>query len=223
MAEFFGRLIRKRHSEGIWQGIKVHDQFEAITHSQFADDTIVFGEASIREAIGIKNTLEEYTMASRQVMNRENSQLLFFNTNKMVQMRIAQHLNIKVVELSIKYLGIWIDKGCRQSQNWDDVINTCQVKSKNWKNRRLSQASRLTMIKSVLSVIPICSMSYFKMSFATGKSLNNLLNKFVWYGAKDNRKIPLINSNTLCLIKEDGGVSLRKMELQNSALDAKLS
>lgn len=66
-------------------------------------------------------------------------------------------------------------------------------------------------------------MSCFKMSFAAGKSLNNLLKKFVWDGAKDNRKIPLINWDTLCLIKEDGGASLRKMELQNSALGAKLS
>ncbi|XP_059066510.1 uncharacterized protein LOC131857802 [Cryptomeria japonica] len=79
------------------------------------------------------------------------------------------------------------------------------------------------MIKSVLAAIPIYNMSCFKMSFAVGKSLNNLLKNFVWEGAKDNKKIPLINWDTLCLMKEDGGASLRKMELQNSALDAKLS
>ncbi|GLJ41989.1 hypothetical protein SUGI_0869280 [Cryptomeria japonica] len=66
-------------------------------------------------------------------------------------------------------------------------------------------------------------MSCFKMSFAARKSLNNLLKKFVWAGAKDNRKIPLINWDTLCLVKEDGGADLRKMEVQNSALGAKLA
>ncbi|XP_057841590.1 uncharacterized protein LOC131051202 [Cryptomeria japonica] len=61
------------------------------------------------------------------------------------------------------------------------------------------------------------------MSLAARKSLNNLLKKFVWDGAKDNKRIPLINWDTLCLIKEDGVADLKKMELQNSTLGAKLS
>ncbi|XP_059071290.1 uncharacterized protein LOC131864838 [Cryptomeria japonica] len=223
MAEVLGRLIKKRHSEGIWKGIKVHEQFEAITCSQFVDDAIIFGEASIQEAAVIKNTLEEYVLASGQVMNKGKSQLFFFNINRQIQGRIAQLLDINITELSIKYLGVQISKGCRQSQTWEDVIKSCQSKSENWKNRWLTQAGRLTMIKYVLMAIPIYSISCFKMSFTAGKNPNNLLKKFVWDGPKDNRKISLINWDTLCLIKEDEGVGLKKMELQNSALGAKLS
>lgn len=61
------------------------------------------------------------------------------------------------------------------------------------------------------------------MPYAAGKNIDNLLRKFVWEGAKDKKKIPLINWDTMCLLKEDGGAGLRKMALQNIALGAKLS
>ncbi|GLJ16496.1 hypothetical protein SUGI_0281610 [Cryptomeria japonica] len=78
------------------------------------------------------------------------------------------------------------------------------------------------MIKSVLSAVLIFSMSCFKMPYAAGKSLDSLLKKFVWDGAKEQKKIPLINWDTMCLLKE-GGVGLRKMELQNISLGEKLT
>lgn len=79
------------------------------------------------------------------------------------------------------------------------------------------------MIKSVLSAIPIYSMSCFKMSRQAYSSVDGLLKKFLWEGSKEVRRIPLINWDTSCLIKEEGGVGLRKMESQNKALGAKLA
>ncbi|XP_057816791.2 uncharacterized mitochondrial protein AtMg00310-like [Cryptomeria japonica] len=79
------------------------------------------------------------------------------------------------------------------------------------------------MVRSVLLAIPIYCMSCFKIPFVVGKNIDNLLRKFVWEGAKDTKKIPLINWETMCLLKEDGRARLRKMELQNSVLGAKLS
>lgn len=115
MANVLDRLIRKRNNDGIWKGIRLHEQFEPITHSQFADDTIIFGEATIAEARGIMKTLEDYSSMTSQLMNNDKSQLLFFNTNKKTQLKISQVLGIKINELPIKYLGLRLDKGCRQS------------------------------------------------------------------------------------------------------------
>lgn len=67
-------------------------------------------------------------------------------------------------------------------------MQSCISKLESWKNRWPSQVGRLTMIKSVLSAIPIYSMSCFKMP--TGKKLDNILKKFIWEGAKDNKKNP---------------------------------
>ncbi|GLJ54200.1 hypothetical protein SUGI_1162000 [Cryptomeria japonica] len=80
MVEVLGRLIQKKHSQGIWKGICIHEQLTAITHSQFLDDTVVFGEASVAEARCILENLSQYSELSGQVMNRDKSQLFFFNT-----------------------------------------------------------------------------------------------------------------------------------------------
>ncbi|XP_059070536.1 uncharacterized protein LOC131860177 [Cryptomeria japonica] len=53
-------------------------------------------------------------------------------------------------------------------------------------------------------------------------ALDILLKKFLWEGSKETSRIPLINWEMAYMIKEEGGVGLRKMNLQNLALGAKL-
>ncbi|GLJ44142.1 hypothetical protein SUGI_0920540 [Cryptomeria japonica] len=79
------------------------------------------------------------------------------------------------------------------------------------------------MIRYVLSAIPIYSMSCFRLPQAIGKNLDNMLRKFVWEGAKDTSRVPLINWEMMCFHKESGGATLRKMDLQNVTLGAKIS
>lgn len=79
------------------------------------------------------------------------------------------------------------------------------------------------MIRSVLSAIPTYFMSYYRLSSKAVIALDGMLKKFIWEGHKVEKKIPLINLDTTCLLKEDGGAGLRKMNLQNLALGAKLS
>ncbi|XP_057856252.2 uncharacterized mitochondrial protein AtMg00310-like [Cryptomeria japonica] len=106
---------------------------------------------------------------------------------------------------------------------WEDVINKCQVKASSWKNKWLTQAGRIQMIKSVLSAIPIYQMACFRLSFKVAKELDSLFKKFLWEGSQKKKKIPLINWDTTCLIKLEGEAGLRKMDLHNRAIGAKLA
>lgn len=135
MVEVLGKLIQKRHTDNIWKGIKLHNQLNAIIHSQYADDTVIFGETSLVEPKNIMSTLKIYSKQSEQLMNNHKSQLFFFNTNKQTQLIIANLFGITVSELPIKYLGVQIDKDDRKPQILDDVIQSCMAKSELWKNR----------------------------------------------------------------------------------------
>lgn len=79
------------------------------------------------------------------------------------------------------------------------------------------------MIKSVLLAVPIYYMSCFRLSSKATNDLDGLLKKFLWEGSKDKKKIPSINWEMTCLIKDEGGVGLRKMNLHNLALGTKLA
>lgn len=65
MVEVLGRLIQKQREQGTWNGIKITETVESLTHLQFVDDTFLGGEASVEEARVMKNTLELYGKVSR--------------------------------------------------------------------------------------------------------------------------------------------------------------
>lgn len=65
MAEALGRMINQSRMEGQWRGINIANGMEAVTHTQFADGTLLFGEASLREARIMKCILDRYCKVSR--------------------------------------------------------------------------------------------------------------------------------------------------------------
>lgn len=70
MAEAMSRYIRKLRVSKVWKGILVTDD-TVISHSQFADDTVLFGEASLKEVEIIKSVIDLYAAASDQICNKD--------------------------------------------------------------------------------------------------------------------------------------------------------
>ncbi|XP_059064949.1 secreted RxLR effector protein 78-like [Cryptomeria japonica] len=60
LAEVLGRFIQHLGSEDKWKGVLVAASVEAVTHQQFTDAAILFGDASFREACIIKKTLDVF-------------------------------------------------------------------------------------------------------------------------------------------------------------------
>lgn len=123
MAEALGRNIKKLVALGRWRGVSIHVDLNPISHSQFADDTILFGEASEREAKTFKAFLEEYEIGSGQSMNKAKFVVYFINTNKKTQFKIANILGFQIGEFLIKYLGVQLSAGRFQNNIWEEVIN----------------------------------------------------------------------------------------------------
>lgn len=140
-----------------------------------------------------------------------------------MQSKIGEILGILTGSFPLKYLRVQLDPGRYQNRMWEELINKCQSKASSWKNKWLTLAGRIQMIKYVLSVIPIYHMSCFRLSYKVAKEIDTLLKKFLWEGAQEKKKIPLINWDTTYLIKMDGGAGLRKMDLHSLALGAKLA
>ena len=69
MAKCLGRLIEKSKQDGSLKGLKPSMKCTPFSHHQFVDDTIMGGEASIREAKVMKDILNLYTRGSGQLIN----------------------------------------------------------------------------------------------------------------------------------------------------------
>ncbi|XP_057873761.1 uncharacterized protein LOC131079746 [Cryptomeria japonica] len=138
MAEILGRNIKSLVKMRLWKGALIHNSIDPISHSQFADDTIHFGEATEKEAIVIKMLLNDYEKGSGQSMNKEKSMIYFLNTNVRMQRKIGEIMCYPQGNFPLKYLGVQLDPGKHQNRMWEDVINKCQVKASSWKNKWLT-------------------------------------------------------------------------------------
>lgn len=96
-------------------------------------------------------------------------------------------------------------------------------KIQNWKYKLLSQAGRITMIKSVLMALPLYVMSFYKIPMKIFKKIQQLI-KIFWINQSPNiqkRCLHWDSWETLCYKKQDGGLGIRDLKLVNQVLLAK--
>ena len=106
MADAFSRFITRSSQLGLWQGILIPRTSITVTHSLFADDTLLFGMSNVKEANHIKYSLDLYLEVSSQRINASKSKIFIFNTNDAVAQRISSTLGFPVDQLPSVYLGI---------------------------------------------------------------------------------------------------------------------
>lgn len=66
------------------EGILIPQTQVVVTHCLFANDIILFGEVSVREAKSIKKVLEEYCEVSSQKVNQAKSKVFFFHCSPLL-------------------------------------------------------------------------------------------------------------------------------------------
>ena len=88
MAEAFSRAISHQHLLNKWKGALILGTNISITHSLFADDTLLFGLSNVQEARQILYTLDLYLVVSGQIINAQKSKIYFLNTVKIVSDKV---------------------------------------------------------------------------------------------------------------------------------------
>lgn len=79
-------------------------------------------------------------------------------------------------------------------------------------------AGRATLIKSVLSSIPLYTMSYLKLSRRVEKELKSLFCNFLWGGNGSDKKVAWVKWEEICTKREKGGLGLKDLTMFNKAL-----
>lgn len=95
-AEGFHYLIQKAIIDNALKGIQIGRHCPPISHLFFADDSLLFWEATASGCYAINEILRKYETASGQMVNREKSSL-FFSANTPIDVKngISGALNIR--------------------------------------------------------------------------------------------------------------------------------
>jgi len=67
------RLIKARVNSGKLKGLRLWGEKLTITHQQFVDDIVMYGQANLKEAKQLLEILEDFTKASGIEINKDKT------------------------------------------------------------------------------------------------------------------------------------------------------
>ncbi|KAL6566436.1 hypothetical protein OROGR_002051 [Orobanche gracilis] len=221
VAEGLSGLMRAAVDRGIFNGFKVGDDQQLISHLQYADDTLLVGDYSDTNIKAMKSILKCFELASGLKINFNKSNLIGVNVDANDMGAAVQKLNCKAGNLQFKYLGIPIGANPNRVSTWNPIIESFKKKLSCWKQKLLSFGGRLTLINAVLSALPIYLFSFYKAPKKVINELTMIQRRFLWGGSCEKKKVAWVRWDHVCRSKENGGLGVKDLEIFNLSLLAK--
>ena len=128
VAEALNGLVREAIGKNLYRGFSVGSNNVVISILQYADDTIFFREASMRNVKAIKAILRAFELVSGLKINFVKSSFGAFGMSEQWKIEAANYLNCSLLTIPFIYLGIPIGANPRRCQMWDPLINKCERK-----------------------------------------------------------------------------------------------
>ncbi|KAL7195612.1 hypothetical protein ACSBR1_035778 [Camellia fascicularis] len=97
-----------------------------------------------------------------------------------------------IQKLSFMYLGLPLGASPKRKSTWLPIINKFKSRRALWKRKLLSFGGRLTLIKAVLSSLPMYYLSLFKLPTSASKLLDKIQARFLWGGSELKKKLHLV-------------------------------
>ncbi|GKC33961.1 hypothetical protein Tco_1046345 [Tanacetum coccineum] len=99
-----------------------------------------------------------------------------------------------------------------------ELIDRVQTRIQDWKNKSLSTAGRLQLIRSVLGAMHTYWASVFILPFRVLLNIEQLMRGFLWSPSSLKKGPSKVAWEVVCLPKNEGGLGIRRLEVFNSAL-----
>ena len=161
-----------------------------ISHLLFADDCIVFSEASQRGASRLQQLLDVYSRGSGQMVNRDKSAVFFSqNCSDEMKVEVRETVNIDQEALAEKYLGLPTAVGRSTTEAFEYIPMRIRKAIGTWSGREASWAGREVLLKSVAQAIPTYSMSCFPLSKTTCKKMRSPIANYWWGSSADSKRM----------------------------------
>jgi hypothetical protein len=216
-------LIMHAVERGEWRGIKAGRTGPMVSHLMFADDLLLFGEATEKQMQCVMDMLNKFCGLSGQEVSQEKTSILFSkNVRRGMRDKLLNMSGFRETTDIGKYLGVPLNGRASKRADYHYLIDQVKNKLSAWKAKQLSFAGRLTLAKSVLEAVPIYPMMTDKIPKSCLDDIQKIQRNFIW-GEYDNvRKYHAINWNLVTLPKWMGGLGIRKLEVMNQACLLKL-
>ncbi|KAL4292566.1 hypothetical protein AHAS_Ahas18G0040900 [Arachis hypogaea] len=216
-------LIEEQVQNGGWKAIRVGREGPDISHLMFADNLLLFTEATMEQITRVIEVLEAFCNVSGLKINREKSSIIFSKkTQPNTREEITKLTRFREERDLGRYLGAMITNNRKGKENYKDMLGRMQNKLKGWKGKCLSLAGRLTLAQSVLSPALNFNMQHERIPRGICQEVEKIQRNFIWGEDNNQRKMHLIGWKTLCQPKHEGGLGFRQLTTVNDAFLLKI-
>ncbi|GJZ59966.1 RNA-directed DNA polymerase, eukaryota [Tanacetum coccineum] len=181
---------------GLFKGVRI-DNSLTLSHLFYADDAVFIGKWDKSNLITLVNMLKCFFLASGLKINIHKSKLMG-------------------IGVSQEELG----GGISHSNSWDDIIAKVSPRLSKWKLKTLSIGGRLTLIKSVLSSMPLYHMSIYKVPIGVLNKLESLRRNFFNGVDSNERKFSMCGWKKVLASKNKGGLGVSNSSLWSRFIKA---
>ncbi|XP_024190213.1 uncharacterized protein LOC112194201 [Rosa chinensis] len=191
--ECLSALLSQAVESGFIIGLKMCHQAPILHHLFFADDSFLFGEATVQECLHVRAILDIYAKASGQ----------------------------RCVEEHDRYLGLPLTVGKSKTAKFLYIKEKLTKRLVNWKAKLLSSVGKEILIKAVVQTMPLYVMNCYLLPKGLCDDIHQLCASFFWGDTDAKKRIHWRSWEKLCLTKQEGGMGFKNIYAYNLAMLAK--
>ncbi|GJS11827.1 putative RNA-directed DNA polymerase [Tanacetum coccineum] len=213
-AEGLNALLKEAVDLYIIKGIRAGAGEVVVSHLQYVDDTIIFGEWSRENACNLINVLKCFEEVAGLKINFKKSKVYGVGVEAVEVDRMARFMCCGVGEFPFMYLGLPIGVNMRRVLAWNIIIDIFKSRLSDWKAKSMSFGGRLTLVKSVLGSLSLYYFLMFRVPLSVSNTLESVRKNFFWGGLREGNKWHWLNGIGLSPLLEMGGLILWIRPLQ---------
>jgi hypothetical protein len=161
VADGLSCLIRKEIENNSLREFHICRRAPGISHLLFADDSLLFFEASVNQASIIKSILNRYEKGTGQLVSLGKCSVLFGDQCTMeVQAEIKDILQYDTTCFEEKYLGLPVPEGRLKKGKFVKTKGKFSKHASDWCEKYMSSGAKEILIKSILQAISTYAMGF---------------------------------------------------------------
>lgn len=222
--ETLSHRITKLVDQKCWRPIRLSRAGMHVSHLFFADDLLLFGEASYSQARLMEHVLRDFYQEFGQRVNKDKSIVWFApKTPGYLTASICSSFGIKAAASLGTYLGVKLCHDRKQKPQFQSIVEKARRRLASWKARLLSKVARLLLIRTTLASLPVYNKqsSHFPVSIV--RELEGISRRFLWGAVAGERKFHPIRWEIVCTPKDEGWLGIPPLRITNEALLVKLA